>query len=236
MNNQFSRTIGIFTKDKYEFITSRKIIVFGTGGVGSSAIEAIVRFGFNTISFVDYDRVDESNLNRQIFTKRSNIGMFKCLAIRDRILEINPNIEINYHIKKLTDNMEQFNLKRYDFVIDAIDSVSSKLNLIEYCHNNKIPIISSMGTGNRIDANKLTVMDVFDTSHDPLSKIMRRELRKRGIKKLKVISSKELPCIKSKREEGSKRSSPFSVSFVPPVSGYLMVSELINDLMEKYDE
>lgn len=233
MNNQFTRTRGIFSHDKYEEITSRKIIVFGTGGVGSAAIEAIVRFGFKSITYVDYDRVDESNLNRQIFTIRSNIGMYKCLAIKNRILEINPDINIKYYIKKLTFNMDDFNLKQYDYVIDAIDTVSAKINLIEYCYHNQIPLISSMGTGNRLDANKLEVMDVFDTSYDPLSKIIRHELKKRGIKKQKVISSREMPSIKSKREEGSRRSSPFSVSYVPPVSGYLMVSEVINYLTER---
>ncbi|MDO5027050.1 MAG: tRNA threonylcarbamoyladenosine dehydratase [Tissierellia bacterium] len=232
MTNQFSRTLPIFPDGKYEKIIDKKIIVFGTGGVGSAAIESLVRFGFKSIAFVDYDRVDESNLNRQIFTDRKNIGMYKCLAMRDRIIEINPDIQVTYFIKRLGDDIEIFNLHDYDYVIDAIDTITSKINLIEYCNKEKIPLISSMGTGNRLDPCKLSIMDVYETSYDPLSKIMRHELKKRGIKKQKVVSSKEIPPIKSRRLEGGKKSTPFSVSYVPPVAGYMIASEVIKFLTE----
>lgn len=232
MNNQFSRTRPIFPDGKYEDLISKKILVFGTGGVGSAAVEALVRFGFKSISFVDYDRVDESNLNRQIFSNRANVGMFKCLAMKDRMLAINPNLEVKYFIKKLTDNFDIFDLKTYDVVIDAIDTVSSKINLIEFCSKNKIALISSMGTGNRLDPGKLQIMDVYETSYDPLSKVIRHELRKRGIKKQKVVSSLEAPALKSKREPGANRSTPFSVSYVPPVAGYILAGEVIRILTE----
>lgn len=233
MNDQFSRTVNLFGQDKYELIKRKKIIVFGVGGVGSSAVEALVRFGFESITIVDYDRVDETNLNRQIFSNRSNIGMLKCLTMKERIKSINPDIKINYYIKRVSFSFEKFNLKEYDYVIDAIDSVGAKINLIDYCNKESIPIISSMGTGNRIDTSKLKVMDIFETKNDPLSKVIRRELRKRGISKQKVISSIELPRVKSKRENGARKSSPLSVSYVPPVAGYIMVSEIIKEIMEQ---
>lgn len=236
MNKQFSRTSGIFPEEKYKNLINKKVIVFGVGGVGGAAIEALVRFGFKTITFVDYDLVDESNLNRQIFTNRFNNGMYKCLAIKEAMLNINPNIKINYYIKRLTSNFSDFDLLSYDYVIDAIDTITSKINLIQYCYDNKVPLICSMGAGNRIDASKLAIMDIYETSYDPLSKIIRHELKKKGIKKQRVVSSREIPVSKSRRNEGSKKSTPFSVSYVPPVSGYLMVSEVIKYLMEHENE
>lgn len=231
MNNQFTRTQLLFTDPIYKKITEKKIIIFGVGGVGGACVDALVRMGFKSITFVDYDTVNETNLNRQVFTNIANIGMYKCLALENHILEINKDIKIDYKIKKLTDNLEDFNLCDFDFVIDAIDSITSKLNLIEFCYNNSIPIVSSMGTGNRINASELAIMDIYETNYDPLAKVMRRELRKRNVKKLRVVSSTAPAYCKSIQEVNKAKPTPLSVSYVPPVSGYLMVSEVINTLM-----
>lgn len=233
MNDQFQRTRDLFGKDIYDKIRSKKVIVFGIGGVGSSAILSLVRFGFTNITYVDYDVVDITNLNRQVFTKHKSIGQYKCLALKDYIEEINKDINIYYFIKKLNGNISYFNLDNYDYVIDAIDTISAKLDLIEYCYNNDIYIISSMGTGNKLDPGKLEVKDIYETSYDPLAKVMRKELRARGVKKLKVVCSKEESLKKSIRIGGKNKSTPFSTSFVPPVSGYMMASEIIRDIYNK---
>lgn len=235
MIQQFSRTINLIGDSQYEKVVNKKVIVFGVGGVGSATIEALVRFGFKSITFVDYDRVDISNLNRQIFSKYANVGMLKCLAMKERIHEINDDIKVDYFIKKLVDNVDQFELSEYDYVVDAIDMITAKLNLIEYCHKNNIKIISSMGTGNRIRPDLLTITDVYKTKNDPLAKVMRRELKKRNVKKLKVICSEEIPITKSIRSENSSKSTPFSASFVPPVSGYMIAGEIIKTFIEGAD-
>lgn len=235
MNNQFIRTRNLLGEEKYNKVISKKVIVFGVGGVGSATIEAFVRFGFKEITFVDYDKVDISNLNRQLFTTIDNVGMYKCLALRERINSINKQMKVNYLIKKLNKNIEEFQLEQYDYVIDAIDMITSKLDLIEYCSRNKINIISSMGTGNKVNPDSLKITDVYKTNNDPLAKVMRRELRKRRVKKLKVVSSDELPIIKSIRPDDKNKSTPFSASFVPPVSGYLMAGEVIRSFIEGVD-
>lgn len=231
MNNQFQRTERMFGPDLYQDLMKKKIIVFGVGGVGSAAIDAIVRMGFKSISFVDFDVVDITNLNRQIFTNHDNIGMYKCIAMENHIRKINSDIEVNYKIKKIMYNIEEFRLEEFDYVIDAIDSITAKINLAHFCYNNNIPLISSMGAGNRIDVDALKVMDIYQTKYDPLARVMRRELKSRGVKRLKVISSDEKPYCKSIRLEDVKKSSPSSISFVPPVSGYKMVSEVIKELL-----
>ena len=231
MNNQFQRSERLLGSDLYRDLRKKKIIVFGVGGVGSAAIDAIVRMGFESVYFVDYDVVDISNLNRQIFTNLENVGMYKCIAMQNHIKKINKDIEVHYKIKKIMYNIEEFELEKFDYVIDAIDSITAKINLAHFCYNNNIPLISSMGSGNRLDANAMKVMDIFDTKYDPLSRVMRRELKSRGVKRLKVVSSDEKPYCKSIRLDNSTKSSPSSVSFVPPVSGYIMVSEVVKELI-----
>lgn len=233
MNSQFIRTLNLLGDKEYERVTNKKVIIFGVGGVGSACIEAFVRFGFKQIDFVDFDTVDISNLNRQLFTTLDSVGMFKCIAMKERIQSINKQIKVNYKIKKILKNVEDFNLKEYDYVVDAIDMITSKLNLIEYCYKNKINIISSMGTGNKINPDKLKVLDVYKTNNDPLAKVMRRELSRRKVKRLKVVSSDELPLKRSIRNDGASKSTPFSTSFVPPVSGYLMAGEIIKTFIEE---
>lgn len=231
---QFERTIQVVGEDLFNELEDIKVIVFGVGGVGSATIEALTRMGLKEITIVDYDRVDLSNLNRQIFTTRDNVGMYKVLAERERLEAINPDIKVKYFIKKVNrDNLHKFKLEDYDYVVDAIDMVSSKLDLIYYCYKRKIKIFSSMGTGNKIDASNLKPMDIYSTAYDPLAKVMRRELKKRRIDKLKVISSTEIPLVKSKRKEGARKSTPGSMSYVPPISGYLMASEIFNDFMRR---
>lgn len=235
MRDQFSRTVDLISPKIYDQVIKKKIIVFGVGGVGSAVIEALVRFGFDSITFVDNDYVKLSNLNRQIFTKYSNVGMYKCLAMRDRINEINDSIEIKYFIRKVGSNLVDFNLESYDYVVDAIDMISSKLNLIEFCSKNKIPVISSMGTGNRVRADKLKITDIYKTTYDPLAKVIRKELKKRNIKRLKVVCSDELPIAKSMRSDIPSKSIPFSASYVPPVSGYMIAGEIIKTFIKGAD-
>lgn len=231
MNKQFSRTIGLLGEKDFNKIVEKKIIVFGCGGVGAATIESLARFGLKSITFVDYDRVDESNLNRQVFTSRRNIGSYKCLALRDRIREINPEIKVEYKIKKILNNPEDFKLEDYDYVVDAIDTVTGKLSLIENCKKNSIKLISSMGAGNRLDPSKIKVMDIYDTKNDALARVMRRELRKRSIDSLKVVCSDEQAISKSIRNQTSNKSTPLSSSFVPAVAGYILAAEIIKDIL-----
>lgn len=234
MTRQFERTIQVIGEDLFDQFSNLKIIVFGVGGVGSAAIEGLVRMGLKEITIVDYDRIDISNLNRQIFTTRDNVGMFKVLAERDRLLSINPDLRVKYYIKKIDmDSICLFDLDDYDYVVDAIDMVTAKIGLIDYCYKNKIKIFSSMGTGNKVDASNLKPMDLYKTNYDPLAKVMRRELKKRRVNKLKVISSTEVPLVKSKRRQGASKSTPGSMSYVPPISGYLMASEIFNDFLKR---
>ncbi|MDO4778583.1 MAG: tRNA threonylcarbamoyladenosine dehydratase [Tissierellia bacterium] len=231
MTNQFDRTITLLGDD-YNRIVNKKVIIFGIGGVGAACALALARIGIKKLTFVDFDRVDITNLNRQIFTDLHNVGMFKCIALKEYIERINTEIIIDYKIKKVLNNLNDFNLSEFDYVVDAIDLITAKLNLIEYCSKNNINIISSMGTGNRIDASKLQIVDIFSTKNDPLAKVVRRELKKRNVKKLDVVCSDEIPLKKSVREEERGKSTPSSISFVPPVSGYIMASYIIKKILK----
>ena len=231
MNKQFSRTVGLLGQDDFNRIIDKKVIVFGCGGVGAATIESLARFGLKSICFVDFDRVDESNLNRQVFTTRENIGSYKCLALRDRIKEINTQIKVDYRIKKILNTPEDFKLEDYDYVVDAIYTVTGKLSLIDYCKKNSIKIISSMGAGNRLDPSKIRVMDIYETKNDALARVMRRELRKRSVNSLKVVCSEEKAIAKSVRNQTSNKSTPLSSSFVPAVAGYILAAEIIKDIL-----
>lgn len=227
MKEQFSRTISLLGEQDFDKIINKKVIIFGVGGVGAACAISLARIGLKKLTIVDYDRVDISDLNRQVFTNLNNVGMYKCIALKNYIKSINPKIVINFKIKKILYNVEDFDLKSYDYVVDAIDLITAKINLIEYCFKNSIKIISSMGTGNRIDASKLEIIDIYKTSNDPLAKVLRSEFKKRGVKKLDVVFSSEIPYIKSKRIQGKNKSTPSSISFVPPVAGYIMASHVI---------
>ena len=229
----FQRTELLIGKENLNKLQHSHVIVFGVGGVGGFAIEALVRSGIGEISIVDFDTVDLTNLNRQIIATQDSIGKLKTSVMRDRLLSINPNVIVHEFPEKFS--MENSDLffkdKKYDYIVDAIDLVTSKLALAEIAKNLSIPIISSMGTGNKIEPTMLEVADINKTSVCPLARVMRKELKNRGIKKLKVIYSKELPK-KPFNESGSreKKVNVGSIAFVPSTAGLIIASEIVKDL------
>lgn len=229
----FQRTELLIGKENLNKLQHSHIIAFGVGGVGGFAIEALVRSGIGEISIVDFDTVDLTNLNRQIIATQDSIGKLKTSVMKDRLLSINPNVIVHEFPEKFS--MENSDLffkdKKYDYIVDAIDLVTSKLALAEIAKNLSIPIISSMGTGNKIEPTMLEVADINKTSVCPLARVMRKELKNRGIKKLKVVYSKELPK-KPFNESGSreKKVNVGSIAFVPSTAGLIIASEVVKDL------
>lgn len=229
----FQRTELLIGKENLNKLQHSHVIVFGVGGVGGFAIEALVRSGIGEISIVDFDTVDLTNLNRQIIATQNSIGKLKTSVMRNRLLSINPNVIVHEFPEKFS--MENSDLffkdKKYDYIVDAIDLVTSKLALAEIAKNLSIPIISSMGTGNKIEPTMLEVADINKTSVCPLARVMRKELKNRGIKKLKVVYSKELPR-KPFNESGSreKKVNVGSIAFVPSTAGLIIASEVVKDL------
>ena len=229
------RTELLIGSDNIKKLKNSNVIVFGLGGVGGAAVEALVRAGVGNLSIVDFDIVDITNLNRQLVATQSVVGKPKVEAARERILAIRSDINLTvYQEKFLKENSDLFfKDKTYDYIVDAIDLVTPKLDLIELATNLKIPIISSMGTGNKINPVMFEVADIKKTSVCPLAKVVRRELKKRRINKLKVVYSKEEPR-KPFNENGSREKSKNvgSISFVPPVVGMILASEVIKDICE----
>ena len=221
----FERLEKILNKEDFNKIKDLKIIIIGIGGVGGYALEALTRIGANNITIVDSDKIDITNLNRQIISLHSNIGQKKVDIAEKRCKDINPTIKIK-KVLKFVLNVQELELNNYDYVIDACDTVTTKIELIKYCYHNKIKIISCMGTGNRFDPTKLEITDIYKTNYDPLSKRIRRILRKEKINKLKVVSSKEIP-IKTDRTPGSS-------SLVSSVAGIYMASYIINDILKQH--
>lgn len=222
MKNSFSREIPLIGKNGFNKLQSASVIIFGVGGVGSYAVEALARAGVGAITIVDNDTVDGTNINRQLIALNSTIGQDKVTVSKNRILDINPDCKVTA-IKEFFDETSTIDLTEYDYIIDAIDSVKSKLFLAEMAVKNNIKIISSMGTGNKLEPKKLTVCDISKTNYCPLAKKMRTELRKRGINHLKVVYSTE--------EAKCRNVPPASISFVPPVAGLLIAKEVITDLV-----
>lgn len=229
----FQRTELLIGKENLNKLQNSHIIVFGVGGVGGFAIEALVRSGIGEISIVDFDTVDITNLNRQIIATQNSIGKLKTSVMKERLLSINPKLIVHEFPEKFSmENKDLFfKNKKYDYIVDAIDLVTSKLALVEIANTSSTPIISSMGTGNKIEPTMLEVADINKTSVCPLARVMRKELKNRGIKKLKVIYSKELPR-KPFNESGSreKKVNVGSISFVPSTAGLIIASEVIKDL------
>ncbi len=216
--------------DKMKKIESSHVLVVGLGGVGSYVVEGLVRSGVSELSICDYDTIDVTNLNRQLHTHSQNIGKSKARELEKRIKLINPNIKVNViEVLLDKDNVDEILSSEYDYVCDAIDMVTSKLILIKKCYDLGIPIISSMGTGNKLDPTQFEITDVFKTSVCPLAKVMRKELKVLGVDKLKVLYSKE-PSLKCFVEKEGKKS-PSSVSFVPSVAGLIISGEIIKDLI-----
>ena len=231
MDNQFKRTEMLIGENALNKLKNCRVAVFGIGGVGGICAEALVRSGVGTLDIVDNDIVDITNLNRQIIATHKTVGKNKVDVFEERAKEINPEVIINKHNFFFSkDTSSLFNFRNYDYVIDAIDSVSSKLELVLKSQEANTPIISSMGTGNKLNAADLEVTDIYKTSVCPLARVMRYELKKLGVKKLKVVYSKEEP-IKSAVDENGK-SIPASSSFVPSAAGLIIAGEVIKDLIK----
>lgn len=231
--NEFCRTELLVGEEGISKLHNSKVIVFGIGGVGSFVVEALTRAGVGNLILVDNDTICISNINRQIHARQSTVGMIKVEAMKERVISINPNCNVEAKQVFITaDNISEIIPSDVDYVVDAIDTVTSKLALAEYCYKNNINIISSMGTGNKIDPTQFRVSDVFKTKVCPLAKVMRYELRKRGVKKLKVVYSEEMPMTpdKGRAVPSQKRQTPGSISFVPPVAGMIIGGEVIKDL------
>ena len=240
MLTQFSRTELLLGKDAMEKLKNSHIAIFGIGGVGSFTAEALVRSGVGAIDIIDNDKVCITNINRQLFATMNTIDKYKVDVAEERLLSINHNVKITKrNIFFTNENKNEIDFSKFDYIIDAIDTVSSKLALVEIANDKNIPIISAMGAGNKLDPTKFEVADIYKTSVCPLAKVMRYELKKRGIKKLKVVYSKEIPIKPS--EDGEEKSDvrrqiPGSVSFVPPVVGLIMAGEVIKDIINHIDK
>lgn len=234
MNKNFKTRTGlIIGNEGIEKLQNSNVIVFGVGGVGSFAAEAIARAGVGKMTIVDFDDVDITNINRQIPALHSTVGKYKVDVMKDRILDINPNIDIKAIRAKYTaESSEEILCEEYDYVIDAIDMVTSKIYLIETCVKKNLNIISSMGMGNKLDPTKIVVTDIYKTQMCPLAKVMRKELRDRKIKKLKVVYSTEQPVELKEKIMNGKKITPGSISFVPSVGGLTIASVVVNDLIK----
>lgn len=214
-------------------LKSASVAVFGCGGVGSYAVEALARAGIGSITVIDSDKVTPSNLNRQLIATTDTVGRPKVAVQKERILSINPECKVTTHeIFYNTDCADEIDLSKYDYVCDAIDSVTSKLILIENCLKNNVPVISSMGTGNKVDPSLFEITDISKTSVCPLARVMRRELKTRGISHLTVLYSKEIPRRTAPEEGGvnGRRSVPASISFVPSCAGLMIAGKIICDI------
>ena len=236
MNERFSRTEALIGSEALKKLNNSRVAIFGVGGVGGYALEALVRSGVGEIDLIDSDTVAPTNINRQIIATEETIGKYKVEVAKERARSINPNVKINTRIAFFsTENENEFDFSVYDYIIDAIDTVSSKIALILKAAREGVKIISSMGTGNKLDPLAFEITDIYKTSVCPLARVMRAELKKRGIKKLKVLYSKEEPikALASDDDAPKTRHAPASISFVPSVAGLAIGGEVIKDLISK---
>ncbi len=230
MSEMFSRTEMLLGKSNMDKLKTAHVAVFGLGGVGGHICEALARCGVGSFTLFDNDVVAESNLNRQIIATVNTIGMAKTDAMKERILSINPDANVTTHQTfYLPENADTYPLNNYDYIVDAIDTVSAKIELAVRAEKAGIPIISSMGTGNKLDPTQFKITDIYKTSVCPLARVMRRELKLKNVKSLKVVYSEEIP-IKTQCDNEGKRI-PGSTSFVPSVAGLIIASEVIKDLI-----
>ncbi len=238
MDEKFKRTELLLGCDSMAKLKNSRVAVFGLGGVGGNAAEALVRAGIGSLDIIDCDTVSVSNLNRQVFATVSSVGMPKTEAAKHRLMDINPDLSLTVHdMFFLPENAGEIDFSLFDYVVDAIDTVTGKLEIIKRCQNAGVPVISSMGTGNKLDPTLFEVTDIYKTSVCPLAKVMRKLCKENSIKKLKVVYSKELPI---KIEENGtnensmlkKRQIPGSISFVPPVAGLIIAGEVIKDIIK----
>lgn len=234
MNEQHSRTEMLIGTDGVEKLQNSRVIIFGVGGVGGYSAEALARAGVGYIELVDSDRVALSNINRQIIATHSTVGMYKTEAMRDRIATINPDCQVVCHsIFFDNDTKCQFDFTKYDYIIDAIDSLGAKIELIASAYEAGTPIISAMGAGNKLDPTLFEVSDISKTTVCPLARAVRIALRKRGINHLKVVYSKEEPVVPPEVSDGERRRVPASISFVPSVMGLILAGEVVKDIAVK---
>ena len=244
MLTQFSRTELLFGKEAMEKLAHSRVAVFGIGGVGGYVCEALVRSGVGAFDLIDDDKVCLTNLNRQIIATRSTVGKYKTDVMMERMKDINPDVEVQVHkCFFLPENADSFPFADYDYVVDAVDTVTAKISLVMKAQEAGVPIISSMGAGNKLDASAFRVADIYKTKVCPLAKVMRRELKKRGVKKLKVVYSEEdmgiscrTNCIcppGAKHKCTERRDIPGSTAFVPSVAGLIIAGEVVKDLTGK---
>jgi len=248
MLNQFSRTQLLLGEEAMEKLKNSRVAVFGVGGVGGYVCEALVRSGVGHFDLIDDDKVCLTNINRQIIATRKTVGKYKTDVMRERMLEINPDVDVVMHkCFFLPENSDEFPFDEYDYVVDAVDTVTAKVELVMKCQEKNTPIICSMGAGNKLDASAFRVADIYKTKMCPLAKVMRHELKKRGVKKLKVVYSEEKPirpiedmsiscrtnCIcppGAAHKCTERRDIPGSVAFVPSVAGLIIAGEVVKDL------
>lgn len=236
MQERFKRTEMLLGAKAMERLKNARVAVFGVGGVGGYVAEALARSGVGTIDLIDHDTVAESNINRQIIALSDSIGKYKVDVMKERILQINPEADVHeFPCFFLPENKEQFAFGSYSYIADAVDTVTAKLALVMIAEEYKVPIISCMGAGNKLNPTAFEVADIYQTSVCPLAKVMRRELKKRGIRKLKVVYSKEEPLKPAPgdkiQKDSSRRSVPGSVAFVPSAAGLIMAGEIIKDII-----
>ena len=248
MLTQFSRTELLLGKEAMQRLEGARVAVFGIGGVGGYVCEALARSGVGALDLVDDDKVCLTNLNRQIIATRKTVGRYKTEVMKERILDINPKAKIEIHnCFFLPENADEFPFEEYDYIVDAVDTVTAKISLVMKAKECNVPIISSMGAGNKLDASQFKVADIYKTKVCPLAKVMRRELKKRGVKRLKVVYSEEQPtrpkedmsiscrtncmCLPgAKHKCTERRDIPGSVAFVPAVAGLIIAGEVVKDL------
>ena len=229
----FSRTAILIGEENLQKLKNARVAVFGVGGVGGYVVEALARSGVGALDLIDKDTVSESTINRQIIALHSTVGKLKTEVAAERARDINPEICVRTHnLFYLPETADQFDFSAYDYIVDAIDTVSGKIALIERAKEANTPVISSMGAGNKLDPTKFEVADISKTSVCPLARVMRRELKKRGIEHLKVVYSKEEPLPSPLMDEESGKSIPGSIAFVPSVVGLIIAGEVIKDLIK----
>jgi len=237
MDARFDRTKRLIGTKAMEKLKNARVAVFGIGGVGGHTADALVRSGIGTIDIVDSDEIAVSNINRQLIATTKSVGRKKVEVMKEHLLDVNPSVKVNvFDCFFLPETQSQFDFSQYDYVIDAVDTVTAKLALVEACEEVGTPIISSMGAGNKLDPTAFEVSDIYKTSVCPLAKVMRRELKKRNIKHLKVVYSKEEPL--EPKEDANfisdearlRRATPGSVAFVPSVAGLIIAAEVVKDL------
>lgn len=231
MKEQFERTALLVGEEGIVRLQNTRVAIFGIGGVGGHVVDALARSGIGAFDLIDNDRVSLSNINRQMIALHSTVGRYKTEVMKERILDINPDAKVQIHnCFFLPETAEEFDFSQYDYIVDAVDTVTAKIELVRKAKKDEIPIISCMGAGNKLDPTRFEVSDIYKTQMCPLAKVMRKELKQRGVKQLKVVYSTETP------QKSVERKVPGSISFVPSVAGLIMAGEVIKDLIQKLDK